>query len=386
MSNLDNLREQIDKIDNELLALFEQRMGVALLVSAAKQIKGLPIYDREREIAKMQEISSKVREELRPHAQTLYDTIFELSKIHQRAATQQESSMRRQITKAMRDVFPVSATVACPGAEGSFAQMACEKMFSHPNIMHQKSQAFEQVFAAVDGGLCQYGVLPLENSTTGLVGKIYDLMLQGKYSSFKIVKSLRLAVSHNLLAPAGVKREDIREIFSHEQALRQCSKYLDENFGGVKQTGCENTAIAAELVANSPRRDVAAICSSRCAKLYNLNVMDNDIQDEAGNCTRFICISKGLEIYPNATRNSVIMVLPNQQGSLIKALSRFNALSINLTKLESRPLFDNSLPSKVMFYLDFDAPPQTQSFARLLDDLKAYCDEFQYLGSYMEVV
>ena len=383
--NLKNLREQIDQIDAELVRLFEQRMNVSTQIAACKQADGLPIYDRTREVAKMQEISGKVSAELTPHIQTLYDTLFELSKIHQRAATRQVSPMREQIKAAMRDSFPKSATVACPGVEGSFSQMACEQLFVHPNIIHVSSQSFDKVFTAVESGLCDYGVLPLENSTTGLVGKIYDLM-QSNHSNFKIVKSIRIAVSHNLLAPPNVKLEDIREVFSHEQALRQCGKYLDTHLDGVVKTACENTALAAEIVAKSGRKDVAAICSSRCAYLYGLNIINRDIQDETGNCTRFICISKGLEIYPNANRTSIIMVLPNQQGSLVKALARFSAHDINLTKLESRPLFDTSSPGKVMFYLDFDASPQTQTFARLMDEMKVFCDEFQYLGSYTEVI
>ena len=381
--SLENLRGQIDDIDAQLLSLFEQRMDTSLQIAALKQTQGLKITDPKREAEKMAQVAEKVPAQLKSHAHTLYDTLFELSKSYQRAARQEQSPLYEEIKAAVREALPKSATVACPGVEGSYSQLACERLFAYPQLMHFKAHTFDKVFDAIDSGLCDYGVLPLENSTTGLVGKIYDLM-QRKYRSFRIVGSVRLSVEHNLLAPSGVKLENLSEIFSHEQALRQCAAFLESLGPNVKITECENTSIAAEAVASSGRGDVAAICSRRCEELYGLNALATGIQDETGNYTRFICISKKLEIYTGANRTSVIMVLPNSPGSLTKALSRFYALGLNLTKLESRPLFGQS--SKVMFYLDFEASPHSEVFARLLDDMKLFCEEFQYLGSYTEVV
>ena len=382
--SLENLRGQIDAVDTELLGLFEQRMELSRQIAEVKGAGGLPIADPAREAEKMLAVGSNVPPELKNHAHTLYDTLFELSKNYQRTVNPLPSQMHKEIQNAVRDNFPKGATVACPGVEGSFSQLACERLFAYPKLMHFKALTFDKVFAAIENGLCDYGVLPLENSTTGLVGKIYDLM-QNNYSSFKIVKSVRLGVEHNLLAPPGVKLENVREIFSHEQALRQCAKFIESLGSEVKVTSCENTAIAAESVAASPRRDIAAIGSHRCVELYGLNCLAKDIQDEADNYTRFICISKQLEIYPGANRTSIIMVLPNTPGSLTKALQRFYALGLNLTKLESRPLFEGN-SAKVMFYLDFECSPHSEAFARLLEEMKVFCEEFQYLGSYTEVV
>ena len=237
------------------------------------------------------------------------------------------------------------------------------------------------MFSAIENGFCDYAVLPLENSTAGSVKEIYDLMLS--HSSFKIVRSTRLKVDHNLVAKKGTKMSDIKEIFSHPQAISQCAKFLDA-MPGVKITACENTAAAAEAVAKSERTDVAAISSYNCVELYGLERLAADIQDRSNNYTRFICISKKLEIYPGADKTSLMLVLPHRPGALYQILGRFYALGMNLIKLESRPLPDREF--EFMFYFDLETSVYSDEFIRLVDDLDAICEEFQYLGSYSEVI
>lgn len=239
---------------------------------------------------------------------------------------------------------------------------------------------FEGVFAAVDSGMCRYGVLPLENSTAGSVNKIYDLMM--KYN-FYIVKSLRLKVDHNLLVKPGTEAEDVKEIFSHEQAISQCSEYL-KKYPNAKITVCENTAVAAKLVASSERTDVAAISSRNCASLYGLKCIDSAIQDKENNHTRFICISKNLEIYPGSDRTSIMLAIQHKPGELYKILSRFYSLGINLTKLESRPIPERDF--EFMFYFDLETSVYSEEFFRIINELGTSCEQFKYLGSYVEVV
>ena len=182
---------------------------------------------------------------------------------------------------------------------------------------------------------------------------------------------------------ANVKMSDIKEIFSHPQAISQCAKFLDA-MPGVKITACENTAAAAEAVAKSERTDVAAISSYNCVELYGLERLAADIQDRSNNYTRFICISKKLEIYPGADKTSLMLVLPHRPGALYQILGRFYALGMNLIKLESRPLPDREF--EFMFYFDLETSVYSDEFIRLVDDLDAICEEFQYLGSYSEVI
>jgi chorismate mutase/prephenate dehydratase len=262
--------------------------------------------------------------------------------------------------------------------EGAFSQQACEKIFSSPHILYFNS--FEGVFSAIDKGLCRYGILPLENSSAGSVNKIYDLMM--KYN-FSIVRSTRLKVDHCLLVNPGVKLKDIKEILSHDQAFAQCQDFL-KTMENVKISSCDNTAAAAKYLYESGRADAAALSSRNCAELYGLDCLQESVQDQGSNYTRFICISKKLEIFPGADITSIMMVLPHKPGSVYKVLARFYALGINLIKLESRPLPNSDF--EFMFYFDLDVSVYSDAFKQIFGDLEELCVSMKYLGSYTEAV
>ena len=380
--NLEELRAEIDTIDDNLLQDFAQRMNVVGQIGLEKKSEGLPTLDPAREREKLADIVTKLPPEMEQYGYTLWSMLFEISRSYQSSLNPQPSALRKDIERAIADtqpLFPPAATVACQGVEGAYSQLACEKLFKHPQVMYFKT--FESVFSAIESGFCDYAVLPLENSPAGSVKEIYDLMLS--HSSFKIVRSTRLKVDHNLVAKKGTKMSDIKEIFSHPQAISQCAKFLDA-MPGVKITACENTAAAAEAVAKSERTDVAAISSYNCVELYGLERLAADIQDRSNNYTRFICISKKLEIYPGADKTSLMLVLPHRPGALYQILGRFYALGMNLIKLESRPLPDREF--EFMFYFDLETSVYSDEFIRLVDDLDAICEEVQYLGSYSEVI
>ena len=379
---LQELRSKIDEIDAQLTKLFEARMDVAAEIGAWKRENHMPVLDAARERDKLNAIAAESREDMQTYTQMLYSMIFELSRSHQSDLIRQKSSLREQAERAIEEtprLFPTSPIIACQGTEGAYSQIAGTRMFKSPKIMYFKS--FDSVFSAIESGFCQYGILPIENSSAGSVKKVYDLMLRHK---FYVVRSCRLKIDHNLLAAPGVKKEDIREIFSHQQALDQCAGYLEQFGPDVKITRCENTAMAAEDVAKSERRDIAAIASYDCASLYGLKCLESDIQDRGNNYTRFICISKKLEIYPGANRTTVMMTLPHRPGSLCRALSRFYSLGINITKLESRPLPERDF--QFMFYFDLETSVYSGEFGRMIDDLDSISEEFRYLGSYSEVI
>ena len=315
------------------------------------------------------------------YTRVLYSMIFELSRSYQSKRTDALSPLYQQITKSIETtpkLFPQAPMVACQGVEGAYSQIACEKIFKNPFIMYCKN--FEGVFNAIEQGLCQYGILPLENSTAGSVKKVYDLMIK---RNFSIVRTFRLKVDHNLMAKPGVKPADIKEIYSHEQAINQCTEFL-HTLPGVKVIPVENTAVAAKMVAESDRADIAALSSRNCAELYGLNCLASSIQDKGNNRTRFICISKNLEIYPGSDKTSIMMVLSHKPGSLYKVLARLYVLGINVTKLESRPIPDRDF--EFMFYFDLETSIYSEEFVQLMCELDELCEEFKYLGSYCEVV
>lgn len=378
---LSDYREKIDAIDAQLVELFKQRMDTSAEIAEYKKVHGLKVLDSSRERKKLNEIASMVPEEFSEYVSSLYSLMFELSRSYQNRVIGISSPLSDDIARALSDtppLFPQSASVACQGVEGAYSQLACDRLFKRANVLYFSS--FEAVFAAIEKGLCKYGVIPVENSTAGSVNAVYDLMMK---HDFKIVRSVRLKVDHNLLVNRGTKLEDIKEIYSHEQAISQCGDFL-ASLKGVRVIPCENTAVAAKRVASSGRNDVAALSSRACMELYSLDCLAYGVQNMGNNYTRFVCISKQLEIYPGADRTSIMAVLPHKPGSLYQVLSRFYAHGINLNKLESRPLPERNF--EFMFYFDIETPVYSPEFMQLMGELSSSCERFTYLGSYSETV
>lgn len=221
--DLNDYRKEIDQIDDELIALFAKRMETAEKIAAYKQANGLRVLDARHEKEKMRTLMEKTPEDLREYVSSLYSLIFELSRSRQSCLLGARGDLPAKIAEAIEKtphLFPQEAAVACQGVEGAYSEQACEKLFKRPNTFFFSS--FEAVFSAIEKGLCRYGVLPLENSTAGSVNAVYDLMMR---HNFRIVRSVRIKVDHNLLANPGAKIENIREIYSHEQAISQCAHF-----------------------------------------------------------------------------------------------------------------------------------------------------------------
>ena len=380
-NELEQLRGQIDQIDDKIIALFKERMQVAEKIAMFKKEHDMPTLAPGRERALLARVAEEAGEEFADYTESLFRTIMAASRSYQNVRAGKKSQVYESVKDALENtpqLFPQRARVACQGIEGAYSQIACDSIFKSPSIMYFKS--FDNVFKAVESGMCQYGILPIENSTAGSVNTIYDLMLR---HNFSIVRSARLKVSHNLLAKYGTKLSDVKEIFSHEQAINQCAGFL-AGMKGVKVTVVENTAVAAKMVAESEDPGVAALSSRFCAEHYGLQTLQANVQDQDNNYTRFICISKKPEIYPGADRTSFMMIISHKPGSLYNVLSKFYALGINLRKLESRPLPDREF--EFMFYFDIESSVYAPEMEKLFLDLESESEEFRYLGTYNEVV
>ena len=378
---ISDIRAQIDQVDNELVQLFVKRMGLSAQVAEYKKAHNLPIYAPAREREILQDIAEKAGPDMANYTRVLYSMLFELSRSYQSKRNTESTPLYQRITHSIENtekLFPQAPMVACQGVEGAYSQIACEKIFKSPFIMYFKN--FDGVFNAIEQGLCQYGILPIENSTAGSVKKVYDLMIR---HNFSIVRTFRLKIDHNLLANSGAKLSDIKEIYSHEQAINQCSDFL-KNHPNTKIIPVENTAVAAKLVAESGRLDVAALSSRNCQEIYGLISLADSVQDKGNNRTRFICISKNLEIYPGSDKTSIMMILSHKPGALYKVLARMYVLGINVIKLESRPIPDRDF--EFMFYFDLETSIYSEEFVQLMCELDDLCEEFKYLGSYTEVV
>ena len=283
--DINELRNEINETDEKLVELFCKRMNISLEIAKYKKENNLPVLDKNRERELLAKVSDASPQELEVYTKALYTTIFNLSRSYQHKYMNKTASISSSIKEALENTskqFPKRAVVACQGVSGAYSEQACEKIFDVPEIMFFNN--FEGVFHAVRSGLCDYGILPLENSTAGSVNQVYDLMRKNK---FYVVKSIRLKVDHSLLAKKGTSLSDIKEVYSHEQAVNQCSNFISEN--KIKANICANTAVAAKLVASSDRTDIAAIASAKCAELYGLTAIASDIQNYSNNYTSNKC-------------------------------------------------------------------------------------------------
>ena len=376
---LSEIRAKIDAVDDQLLSLFLERMALSEEVAAYKNQHSLPILNKQREREILAKVTERAGDKER-YAYHLYSTLFELARSRQAELINAPTHVAERIQAALAaggEVFPQTGLTACQGVEGANSQVACDRLLPRGNIMYVKS--FQAVAAAVESGLCKFGVLPIENSSNGSVRAVYQLLQEHDLS---IVRSARLCIRHELLALPGVKPEDVTEIYSHEQAIGQCSKFLG-GLKDVKVIPCGNTAAAAKMVAESGSRTAAAISSHPCAALYGLECINGSIQDSDNNYTRFICVTKKPVIYAGANRISLIIAFENKPGALYELLSKLAALDINMTKLESCPVAGSDF--EFIFFLELEASVKDPSVLAMLEEMERSCAQFQFLGGYAEV-
>lgn len=381
MKTLEELRNEIDAVDEEITRLFIRRMAASSAVAAAKRETKTPVYDPRREREILARVANATGPDLENEARLLFSTLFSISRGRQRSELATKSGFARALEKTLAEspaAFPASASVACPGAEGSYSQQAASALVKFPTIFYFKG--FEDVFNAVEKGMCDYGILPIENSAVGSVAAVYDLMDR---HNFKIVRAHRHRVRHVLLAKPGTRMEDIKEIHSHPHALSQCSRFLSEH-PDIRAVPATNTGAAAGELAASGRADAAVIASRECAGLYDLDVIRENMADVDSNFTRFICISKKDEIYADATKFSVMMSLAHRAGALSDVLVKFSSCGVNLTKLESRPVPGSDFEFRFIF--DFEASPHDPRVVKLLAGFAGdpEIEHFTFLGAYNE--
>lgn len=284
--------------------------------------------------------------------------------------------MMDQFITRMTDRLPPKALIACQGVWGAFSHQAAEKFFPAGEIRF--FEQFEDVFQAVDAGMVDYGVLPIENTTAGSVVEVYDLM---RRYDFFIVKETKVSISHCLLASKGTLWENIEKVYSHPQALNQCRDFFEKN-SAFEAVPYSNTAAAAKFVAQSNTNRLAAVASRKCAEKYGLTVLAENIQDISHNTTRFICISKSPIFLQNSNKISLCLTLPHKAGSLCHLLNKFSAANLNLSKLESRPWPEKMF--EFLFYLDIEGSLEDIKARVLLEELYHQLGYFKILGCYNE--
>ncbi|MDI9503201.1 MAG: bifunctional chorismate mutase/prephenate dehydratase [Tissierellia bacterium] len=372
---LQDIRNKIDRVDDEIFTLFAERMALAREVAKEKKKEGTGIRNRmrEREILQRQ---AKKDPQLATYTRMLYNTLFSVSKSLQWSETNGKGDIREKI-RFLDGPFPREGVIAVQGTEGSYSQQAAERMFPMGEVMFFRT--FADVFQAVKQGLCDFGVVPIENSSNGSVKEVFEVL---SHYDFSVVRETKLFIDHRLLVKPGVKLEEIREIFSQRQALGQCSDFLLKH-PEIRAEEYMDTAMAAAFVANSERRDVASLSSKYCAELYGLEALPVKIQNSENNYTRFLCITKDVEVYPGSNKISLMVSAPHEPGGLYHILARFAALGLNITKLESRSISGQDF--EFNFYFDFEGSLEMPEVRWLMQDLRDNSERFQFLGNYQTV-
>ena len=375
MRDLTEIRKSINEIDDELLKLFIKRMDCAKEVGEYKKENGIAVLNEAREKEILEKIEKKGGE-YGPSAKLLYSNLMELSRELQYNIVGSGENLKKILAEAEPAMPKKGLKIAYQGIKGANGHEAALRLFPESEVVPYKS--FEDVFKAVDCGEVSYGVLPVENSTAGSVSAVYDLIL--KYR-FYIVGALDLPIDYCLCGLKQSELEDIETVWTHPQSIAQCENYiLKHNFNAVSRT---NTAVAARDTAREKRLNVAAICSYKAAEEYGLKVLDDHLQDNDDNMTRFIIISKKLYIPEEADKISLCFNLPHVSGSLYNVLCSFNSLGFNLTKIESRPISGSNF--EYLFYLDFTGNVSSKNAVELLCRMSEEMPNFSFLGNYNEI-
>lgn len=369
--DLTDLRAEIDNIDSEILDLFIKRMDVCRQVGEYKKVNKIPVMQGNREQEIIDRIKRSSPNGLEDGAALLFQNIMDISKSLQNIEIAEAAPKKKYA-----EFIPENAKkIACQGTSGSYSEHACKKLFGDKSVEFYHD--FEDVFAAVENGDVDYGILPLENTTIGSVSETYELMAK---HDFYINSLVRVEITHCLAAKKGTKLSEVKKVFSKEEALSQCSGFIKTN--GLEPCVYANTALSAELVAGSSDK-IACICSESCAKLYGLEILSDHIADAYPNYTRFICFSKSLTVNPDADILSVLVTIPHVKGSLNRLLTKFAVNGINLFKIESKSIAGSDF--EVMFYLDFAGNCSDIKVAAVLDELQRDMKYFRFLGNFSEI-
>ncbi|ENZ02645.1 chorismate mutase [Clostridium thermobutyricum] len=372
MNSLDSYRKEIDSIDEKITELFEKRMDVVLKVANYKKENNLPIFHKGREELVIKKNVDRLKnkdysKELEKFFNEMMGVSRELQGRKLNRKSEIDSIKERKITKESKIGFQ--------GVRGSFTEEALLKYFSEENesIAYEE---FEDVFKAIDRGEVDYGILPVENSSTGGISEVHDLL--AKYG-FHIAGEISIKIEQHLMGLEGATLESIDEVYSHNQGFAQCAKFLKE-YDHLKLIPFHNTATSAKLVSDLKDDRKAAIGSRRAAEIYGLKILRSNINDEKDNHTRFIIVSKELLKEDGANKISVVFSLEDKPGSLSRLLKIFSENNLNMIRIESRPTKNRNW--KYYLYVDFEGSLENIEVSKALKTIKDSSEYFNILGWY----
>lgn len=373
--DLSKLREQIDEIDGKIVELYQRRMDVSREVAEYKIATGRNVLDRQRELEKLAKVRDLAHGEFNARGvQELFEQIMSMSRKLQYQCLTESGSLGRLPFIGVDSLETENARVVFQGAEGSYSQAAMLQYFGR-DVKSFHVDTFRDAMNAIDDGRADFAVLPIENSTAGIVSEIYDLLQE--YENY-IVGEQIIGIEHCLLGVPGASLEGIRKVFSHPQSLMQSSKYLAEH--GWQQISMLNNAFAARKVAEDRDPAQAAVASEHAAGVYGLEVLQRRVNQSGTNSTRFIIVTNQKIFRKDAGKVSICFEVAHESGSLYHMLSHFIYNDLNMTKIESRPIEDRNWEYR--FFIDFEGNLADGAVKNALRGLREEARNMKILGNY----
>ena len=369
------LREQIDEIDANIVELYEKRMEVSKNVAKYKIETGKKVFDKAREEEKIRKVKSLTHNEFNSHGiEELFEQIMSISRKLQYQMIAENGGYNKLPFIKVDSLETEKARVVFQGAEGAYSHAAMLKYFGDKvNSFHVDT--FRDAMIAIDEGRADFAVLPIENSTAGIVSEIYDLLVE--FENYIVAEQV-IRIEHCLMAVPGTKMEDIKTVYSHPQSLMQSARYLNNHTW--QQVSMQNNAFAAKKVADDQDKSQAAIASETAADLYGLEVLEKGVNQSSSNSTRFIIVTNQKIFMEDAKKVSICFEVAHESGSLYHMLSHFIYNNLNMNKIESRPIEDRNWEYR--FFIDFDGNLSDSAVKNALRGLREEARNMKILGNY----
>ena len=376
MRSLEELRNELDRIDPQIIQLYEERMSVCEEVGEIKIEEGRKVFDRNREQQKLAQVTREAKDPFYKKGLTeLFEQLMSQSRKLQYQLLTKKGALGRLPFIGVEELDWKNSRVVFQGTDGAYSQAAMHKFFSKDvNSFHV--QTFRDAMEAIEEGSADFAVLPIENSSAGMVSEMYDLLEE--FENY-IVGEVNLPINHYLVGTENTTLESIERVYSHPQALMQCSKFLDRH-GNWQQIGAANTAVAAKKILNENDPTQAAICSEHAAEIYGLKILEEKINHNHNNSTRFIVVTNQKIFLKKAQKISICFEVAHESGSLYHLLSHFIYNDLNMTKIESRPIEGKTWEYR--FFVDFEGNMGDAAVKNAIRGLREESKSLKILGNY----
>ena len=376
MESLQELRGQLDEIDAQIVDLYQKRMDICSKVGDYKISTGKKVFDKQREKEKLAAVTEHVENEFyKKGLKELYEQLMSMSRKLQYQLLTKRGALGRLPFIGMDKLDVEGARIVFQGREGAYSQAAMEKYFGKDiNSFHV--QTFRDAMEAIEEGSADFAVLPIENSSAGVVNEVYDLLME--FENY-IVGEVFLPIDHALAGLPGTKLNEIERVYSHPQALMQCAKFLDEH-RDWQQISVSNTASAAKKIFEDQESKKAAICSKYAAEYYGLEILEEKINHNEKNATRFIVVTNQKIFLKDATKISICFEAAHESGSLYHMLSHFIYNDLNMIKIESRPIEGRNW--EYCFFVDFEGNMADGAVKNAIRGLREEARSLKILGNY----